>query len=84
MRIMDLVKAIWDMLNGKKLNTGTITTLIATVLYMAFQQFGLDNDTAVMWATLLVGAVGAIIGIVGYIHRMIKAAQVKKAAPAKQ
>jgi hypothetical protein len=75
---MNILSVLSDLMNGKKFNSGTAVTLIAAILYMAFQQFGITNEQTVSWATLIVGAFGAVLAIVGLIHRWIKAAREKK------
>lgn len=69
-----MVKMIWDLMNGKKLNTGTIIMLAV----LALKYFGMDESTATSTATGIMLGVGAVITLVGFIHRWIKAKQAKK------
>lgn len=72
---MNLIKAIWDVLNGKKLNTGTIVVLGAIIIERVF---GVSNQEATGVATSIMMGAGGVIMLVGYIHRLIKARQVTK------
>jgi len=69
---MNLFKAMLDLLNGKKLNTGTIMILAVIVLK---QVLGIDETTANTMATNIMMGVGGVMALWGYIHRLIKAKQ---------
>jgi hypothetical protein len=77
---MNLIKAVLDLLNGKKLNTGTVMVIAVFVL----KQLGLDDNTATQTATNIMLGVGGVLTLWGYIHRMIKSAQAKKVADASE
>lgn len=77
---MNLVKALWALLNGKKLNTAT---LIAIGI-VALQALGIEQTEATKYAEAIAAAIMAVLAVVGYIHRMIKKAQEKKEAAAKE
>ena len=72
---MNLLKAVLDLINGKKLNTGTIMILAVIVLK---QVLGVDESTANTMATNIMMGVGGVMALWGYIHRLIKAQQAKK------
>jgi energy-converting hydrogenase Eha subunit C len=75
---MDLIKALTDLWagwNGKKFNTGAVVTILAIVLQQVFVKLNIGHDQAVGIATAVVEGVGAVIMVVGYIHRLIKAKQ---------
>jgi hypothetical protein len=67
---MKLLKALLDLLNGKKLNTGTIMVIAVIVLK---QVLGVDDSTANTIATNIMMGVGGAMALWGYIHRLIKA-----------
>ena len=69
---MKLLKAFLDLLNGKKLNTGTIMVIAVVVLK---QVLGVDETTANTMATNIMLGVGGVMALWGYIHRLIKAKQ---------
>jgi hypothetical protein len=56
------------MMNGKKFNTGTIVMLAV----FALKYFGMDGDQATQICTSIMLGIGAVIPLVGFIHRMIK------------
>jgi len=66
---MNLFKAALDLLNGKKLNTGTIMIIAVVVLK---QFLGVDESTANTMATNIMMGVGGVMALWGYIHRLIK------------
>jgi len=66
---MNLFKAALDLLNGKKLNTGTIMVIAVVVLK---QFLGVDESTANTMATNIMMGVGGVMALWGYIHRLIK------------
>jgi hypothetical protein len=65
---MNLIKAILDVINGHKMNTGTIMILAVFVL----KQIGMDDGTANQTATSIMLGVGAVITLWGFIHKLIK------------
>ena len=71
---MNLIKALWDLMNGKKLNTGTVIILVT---FLAQKALGIDDQAALNLATLSVTGIsytiGGIVLLVGYIHRLVKA-----------
>ena len=67
---MNILKVVLDLLNGKKLNTGTIMILAVIVLK---QVLGIDETTANTMATNIMMGVGGFMALWGYIHRLIKA-----------
>jgi hypothetical protein len=72
MKIVDIIKAAWGLFNGKKLNTGSVVILLTVVFEQLFAQFGVTHDSAVQMATYIVMGAGAVIMVVGYVHRWIK------------
>jgi hypothetical protein len=66
---MKLIMALVDLLNGKKLNTGTIMVIAVVVL----KQFGLSEGEANTIATNIMMGTGGVLALWGYIHRLIKA-----------
>jgi hypothetical protein len=64
-----MFKILWAMMNGKKFNTGTIVMLAV----FALKYFGMDGDQATQICTSIMLGVGAVITLVGFVHRMIKA-----------
>lgn len=64
-----MLKALWDMMNGKKFSTGTTITILA----FGLQQIGIAKDQASNDALYIVQGVGAVIMVIGYIHQWIKA-----------
>jgi hypothetical protein len=66
---------LWSWFNGKKFNTGAAITILATVLQQAFAKEGMSPDDSVAYATYLVQAVGVVIMLVGYIHKIFKPAK---------
>jgi len=71
---MNLFKVILDLLNGKKLNTGTIMILAVIVL----QHFGIEKTEATTIATNIMMGVGGALALWGYIHRWMKARNAAK------
>jgi energy-converting hydrogenase Eha subunit C len=63
-------------LNGSKMNTGTIIAISAIVLQ---QVLGIGESEAGAMATNIAAGIGAVIALVGYVHRIIK----KKSAAGK-
>jgi hypothetical protein len=80
MWILQVAQGVWDMMNGRKFNSGVAITLLALVMQNVLGKYGLNHDTAVSGATYLVGAGGFIVLLVGYVHQWIKANAAKKAA----
>ena len=72
---MKFFSALLDLLNGKKLNTGTIMVIAVIVLK---QVLGVDESTANTMATNIMMGIGGVMALWGYIHRLIKAQQAKK------
>jgi hypothetical protein len=75
MNIIQLIKVVTDLLNGKKLNTGTVII----VLVFIFSQLGIDKTEATQIATSIMLGIGGVMTIWGYIHRVIKDMQKKNA-----
>jgi len=74
MNLIKVIKAIIDLTNGKKTDTGSIVTVIAAVLVLS----GISQETeAVSQATSIMMGFGAVILIVGRIHARIKAVKGK-------
>lgn len=69
-----MLKALWDIINGHKLNTGTVVVIAAVVMQ---QYLGIDHETATNIATQIMLGVGGVLSLVGYIHRLVKAKQAK-------
>jgi len=67
---MNLFKAAIDLLNGKKLNTGTIMVIVVIVLK---QFLGVSESEAQTIATNIMMGAGGVMALWGYIHRLIKA-----------
>jgi hypothetical protein len=63
-----MIKILWDAMNGKKLNTGTIMILAVLV----FKYLGMDQGVATQTATGIMLGVGSVFTLVGYIHRWVK------------
>jgi len=72
---MKILKALLDLLNGKKLNTGTIMVIAVVVIK---QVLGVSETEATNMATNLMMGVGGVMALWGYVHRLIKAKQAKK------
>ena len=73
---MNLVKALFDLMNGKKLKLGTIISLLALVMQ---QLLNIPEGTAANLATQIVSGGGALLAAIGWIHQEIKAREEKKA-----
>ena len=73
---MNLIKIIMDLLNGHKLNTGTIIIIAVMVL----QQLGIEKEIATQITTNIMLGVGGVFMLWGYIHRIIKAWRARKLA----
>jgi hypothetical protein len=71
---MNLLKAALDLLNGKKLNTGTIMVIVVVVLK---QFLGVSESEAQTIATNVMMGVGGVMALWGYIHRLVKGAKNK-------
>lgn len=69
-----MFKALWDLMNGKKFDTGTLVVVAA---FFMQQYLGVDHDQAVVIATNIMMGVGGITMLIGYIHRRIKEKQAK-------
>ena len=65
-------------LDGLKLNTG----VVLVVLTFLFQFFGLTKEDAEATIAAVIAIIGGVLVVVGYIHRIIKNIQAKKAAVA--
>lgn len=63
-------------MNGHKFTTGTIV-MIAAVLMQ--QLLGIEHSEATNIATNIMMGFGGALALVGYIHRIIKAAKARKA-----
>ena len=72
MWIIQVVQAIWKMWNGKKFDTGLAISMLALIFQQVFAKYGADHDTSVTLATYIVEAVGAVLVVVGWIHKRIK------------
>ena len=72
---MNLLSVIWDFMNGKKFNTGTIMVVAVYI----FQHFGMDHDAAVSMCTNIMLGIGGVTALVGFIHQLVKGWQEKKA-----
>jgi hypothetical protein len=66
-----ILTAIWGAMNGKKMDTGTIVTIMAIVL----QHFGASQGEALTMSTDIMMGMGGVILVIGFIHRLIKAKQ---------
>lgn len=78
MGLIQAIVALWQGFNGHKFNTGAAITIISFGFLKAFAAFGMTPDQATSDATYIVGAIGVVIMIVGYIHQWIKAKAAKK------
>lgn len=66
---MNLFKVLLDVLNGKKMNTGTVMVIAVIVL----KQFvGVSESDAQNIATNIMMGVGGVMTLWGYIHKLIK------------
>ena len=72
---MNILSVIWDFMNGKKFNTGTIMVVAVYI----FQHFGMDHDAAVSMCTNIMLGIGGVTALVGFIHQLVKGWQEKKA-----
>lgn len=70
-----MLKALWNVMNGQKLNTGTIVIIITIALE---KLFNVGHDEATGTATSIMMGVGGVIALVGYIHKLTKTKQVPK------
>jgi hypothetical protein len=73
MGIIGALYQLWQGFNGKKFNTGAAVTILSLAFLKAFAAFGMTPDAATSDATYIVGAVGVVIMLVGYVHQWIKA-----------
>lgn len=71
---MDILKALWDLMNGHKLNTGTLMILAVFIL----GRMGFDHDAATQMCTNILCGIGGVTALVGFIHQVIKKWQAKK------
>ena len=71
---MNLFKMALEVLNGKKMTTGTIIIIAVFVL----QQVGIEKSEATNIATNVMLATGSVLTAWGYIHRWIKAKKAVK------
>ena len=67
---MALLKAIWDVMNGNKLNTGTIIIIASLVIQKVLH---VDSQGADQIVAQVMTGVGGVIALIGYIHKMVKA-----------
>ena len=67
---MNFLKALFNIFNGQKLNTGTVV-IIASIVIDRFLSVG--HEQAVSIATSIMTGAGGIIALIGYIHKIIKA-----------
>ena len=72
---MNLFKAAIDLLNGKKLNTGTIMVIVVIVLK---QFLGVSESEAQTIATNIMMGAGGVMALWGYIDRWRKSLKAKK------
>lgn len=63
--------------NGQKFTTGTIVSVLAI---LAMQFLPLDQNAAADMAAKIVAGGGALWAAIGYIHRLLKAKEAKKAS----
>jgi uncharacterized membrane protein YuzA (DUF378 family) len=75
---MKLIGALLDLLNGKKMNTGTIMVISVIVLQKVL---GIGESEATSMATNIMMGVGGVMALWGYVHRLIKARQAAKPEP---
>jgi len=66
---MNIFKALLDLVNGHKMNTGTIV-ILATLIIEQF--LGVSKGEAGNIVTNIMMGIGGITAIVGYIHKIIK------------
>ena len=71
---MKIITVLLDLLNGKKLNTGTIMILAVFVL----KYLGMTEGEAQSAATNIMLGIGGVFAVWGYIHRMYKSFKEKK------
>lgn len=69
MRLVTLMKAIWDFMNGKKTSAGAIILLISAILKYFDFNFDPEQLKAIVEALVSSGAVSIVIGLV---HKLIK------------
>ena len=80
MNLIQALIALWQGFNGHKFNSGAAITILSFAFLKAFAAFGMTPDQATSDASYIIGAVGVVIMIVGYIHQWVKAAAAKKVA----
>jgi uncharacterized membrane protein len=71
---MNILKALWDVMNGKKLNTATVITILIVVL----GQLGMEKEAATQMVSSIMAGIAGVMALVGFIHRLWKAYQEKK------
>ena len=69
---MKIIAALWDVLNGKKMNTGTIMVIAALIMERVL---GASHDEATQIASSIMMGIGGVTALIGYIHRIIKSAK---------
>jgi hypothetical protein len=79
MGLIQAVVALWQGMNGHKFNSGAAITILSFAFLKAFTAFGMTPDQATSDATYIIGAVGVVIMLVGYVHQWYKSIQAKKA-----
>jgi hypothetical protein len=69
-----MFKKFMDMVNGHKMNTGVILVVLPPIMS---QMFGISQDEATHHVTTILAAAGAVLAIIGYIHKLVKGGAVK-------
>ena len=70
MNVIPALIDLWNGMNGHKFNTGAMTIVLSFII----QQLNVDHDQSISLATYIVQGIGAVIMVVGYVHKLIKGA----------
>jgi hypothetical protein len=69
---MNILKRLWNAMNGQKEDTGKAGSLLTLLLFFAFKQIGVDHDQASTLIVAVMGGMSAVLLIVGRAHGWIK------------
>lgn len=70
-----MFKALWDIMNGKKFDAGTIVVVAA---FLIQQYLGVNHDQAISIVSSIMAGVGGVTMLIGLIHRWVKAGKISK------
>ena len=68
------LKALWEVMSGKKFNTGTLVTFAAFILE---RYAGASHSDALAISSNVMMGIGGVTMLIGYIHRLIKSSAQK-------